>query len=439
MSKYNDTVIHRIELLLTLDYLLNYTDADHPATQQDICRHARNFGLKYEGGKPGDDVKRQRIGDCLQWLQSLSNKFKNTDKIPFIINSTESGKFYIEEKNHLKKEEIIKILAAIENDKYTKEDDANSLINKLLDVLTNKRNREFYLNELENENKKVRKYTDSTNRNIKLISKAFKENKCILITRSYFGKVTDENKNNASFISNNEDNPNVRFGYIKEDIFCRVYKIEEFDNKPYALLIPINQRGIVFEPISHLNIPRLPLRELLIEDETDDNRLDELFKDNNRLLSSRYESLETYLDEQIMPEGGPAFKTSFYFLYRYFKEVKRSFEEYFAKELPVIKCNSFKVNTSQINRGKALELPHEVDKYAIECEKCNDDEKHPKYGVVNITINRNAFISWLFHNPNIIDIVRVISPNSINYFLAHRYEALAMKHLDLYEKTRIEK
>ena len=44
----SDTRIHQIELLLTLDYLLRFTDEDHPATQQDICRHATDFGLKYD-------------------------------------------------------------------------------------------------------------------------------------------------------------------------------------------------------------------------------------------------------------------------------------------------------------------------------------------------------------------------------------------------------
>ena len=41
---HSDTRIHQIELLLTLDYLLNYTDEFNPATQIDICEHARSNG-----------------------------------------------------------------------------------------------------------------------------------------------------------------------------------------------------------------------------------------------------------------------------------------------------------------------------------------------------------------------------------------------------------
>ena len=59
---HSDTRIHQIELLLTLDYLLNYTDEFNPATQIDICEHARKYGLKFDkNAKTGNQVRRQRI------------------------------------------------------------------------------------------------------------------------------------------------------------------------------------------------------------------------------------------------------------------------------------------------------------------------------------------------------------------------------------------
>ena len=80
----SDTLIHRAELLITLDYLLNHTDENHPATQQDICRHARNFGLKYvDNAKTGNDIRRQRIGDVLRFLKEISSKYQ--DSFPFIM------------------------------------------------------------------------------------------------------------------------------------------------------------------------------------------------------------------------------------------------------------------------------------------------------------------------------------------------------------------
>lgn len=424
MSKYSDTVLHRIEILLTLDYLLKYTDVNHPATQQEICRYARTFGLRYEGGKPGDDVRRQRIGDCLQWLQAICYKFANTDKIPFMINSTDSGKFYIEEKNHLNEEQIIKILAAIQNDKYTKDGDTDLLINKLLDFLSNKHNREFYLQELEKENKRVKKYNALMNRKLRLINEAFKEKKSILIIQTHFGRLSQENNNDNSTIK-----PKVNFGNIEEKIYYRVYRIEEHNNKPYAILIPINRHGVIFDAVENLNIPHLPKREVLMEDETSDNRLNELFKINNKFLAKYYESLDEYVAEQIVPEDGLAFKSSFYFEYRFAMRVKKSFEEYFGKEIPIIKCDKFKIDKRFISHGKAIEIPRKVDEYAIKCEKYEGDG-NPKFGVVNITINRNALVSWLFNNPSIADVIDVVAPISINSLLGNRFLEILLKYQD---------
>lgn len=84
-----DKQIHRIELLITLDYLLNFTDEEHPATQQKICRYATEFGLKYDSTKTsGNEVKRQRIKESLDFLKEISDKF--SDKVPFIIETTDS-------------------------------------------------------------------------------------------------------------------------------------------------------------------------------------------------------------------------------------------------------------------------------------------------------------------------------------------------------------
>lgn len=115
---FSDTRIHQIELLLTLDYLLRFTDENHPATQIDICRHANNFGLKYDSkAKSSNDVRRQRIGDCLKFLMEVTSKFP--EEAPFILQQNNSGKYYIESKNYLSEDQVIKILAAVKNYRYT--------------------------------------------------------------------------------------------------------------------------------------------------------------------------------------------------------------------------------------------------------------------------------------------------------------------------------
>ena len=90
--------IRQIELLLTLDYLLHHTDDHHPATQIDICEHAREYGLKFDKNESkGNEIKRQRISECLRLLEDIGNAYP--DKVPFNLLTTDSGKYYIEQRN----------------------------------------------------------------------------------------------------------------------------------------------------------------------------------------------------------------------------------------------------------------------------------------------------------------------------------------------------
>ncbi len=169
-----DKQIHRIELLITLDYLLNFTDEEHPATQQKICRYATEFGLKYDSTKTsGNEVKRQRIKESLDFLKEISDKF--SDKVPFIIETTDSGKYYVEQKFYLSEEQVIKIIAAIKNDKYTADEDTDFLIERILDNFANRFNRDRYLKEASNLTNNVKKFNKESDRKINLINKLLKK------------------------------------------------------------------------------------------------------------------------------------------------------------------------------------------------------------------------------------------------------------------------
>ena len=412
-----DTEIHQIELLLTLDYLLNYTDKDHPASQQDICRHAKDFNLKYDpNATKGNDVRRQRIGDCLQFLLFISDKFKDTDKIPFVVNSTNTGKFYIEEKNHLNKDQIINILAAVKNDKYLKNEDTDDLIDKLLNSLCNKNNKKLYKEELEKKNKRVIKYRKALNRKIKLIQKAYEERKCIMILHSdwripSFDRIVDDN----IVVDNNVIYPKL----VEDEVFCRVYRIEEHNNKPYVILLPLKEEGIIFESIDNLNIPiQLSERKLLIDDEEDEDRLEYLFESNNPALAEKYHSLEEYIQKSVRPEGGFVVKTSFYFPYQCINRVKKSFEEYFSREMPYVKCLRFNIKENEASENQDSSMN---DEYAIECEPIEESFSNCGLAVVNIEINRQALVSWLENNPSVARVVDVVSPRSVNEEVGNYY------------------
>lgn len=411
MAKKSETTIHQIEILLTLDYLLKYTDKDHPATQQDICRYSKNYGLKYDPKETkGNDVRRQRIGNCLEFLQYISYKYEN--KIPFVIETTDNHKFYLKEKNSLSDDQIIKILAAVQNDKYTKDEDTTLLTEKLLDSLTNKYNRQEIINEVAEANKGVKKYDGSINRKIRLINKAYNEKKTIDIIFTVY-----DSKGIKKY--------NYRFRY-------RVYKIIEFKGVPYVLLIPIYTDDIVmfkdnfiFDRIENLNIPKGNERSVLNED--DDRDLNNWFnKKVKPTLSVKCSSIEEFIKNNIMPISGNCIKVSFYFKKVFLKFIKPSFEEFFSTNLDYVGCNSFDINEE--NEVNLLN-----DKFYIQPQPLKSGEV-PEYYVVNTIINFDAFMSWLVgdvHNNGEItfsDIVIVVGPYKINKYLYKHYLNHA-KHL----------
>lgn len=408
---FSDTRIHQIELLLTLNYLLRYTDEYHPATQQDICRHATEFGLKYNPeAKSGNDVRRQRIADCLKFLMEVNNKFPG--RVPFVLETTDSGKYYIDQKNYLSEEQVIQILAAVQNDKYTQEEDSNFLVERLLDLFANVHNREHYRDELKKLNKGVKKYNLETNRKIRLVNKALKEGKMLKIRDEiyYLGK-TD----------------------IKiYDFWYRVYKIKEYKNKPYALLIPIYTKDIVFykgyffDAIENLNIPKGPDKEVLLSDFEDGRDLDKLFRKKSSWIHKYYDSPETMIKKNKMPVSGMAFKTGFYFKTVFLPFVKQSFEEFFSINLEYQGCVSFEIfNDEEI-------MPNE-DKDYIHFYPLKPGEK-AEYYVVNTFVDPDAFLSWLVtdvHNDgctNISDMVEVVGPYRINKSLYSFYKEHANKY-----------
>ena len=187
----SDANLHRIDLLLTLDYLLNHTNENHPATQIKICEYARKFGLNYDKkNTTGNDVDRRRISASLEFLHNLTNS-NQADKIPFKVEKTEGGKYFISTKFSLEKEEIIKILSSLQNDKYIKKQETDTLIEKLLNIFVNEQSREEYKKELSINDREVRKINPTFNRKMRLVNKAYKEGKMIKIGH----KIYVDNKN----------------------------------------------------------------------------------------------------------------------------------------------------------------------------------------------------------------------------------------------------
>ena len=128
--KRTDTEIHQTDLLLTLDYLLHHTSEKRPATQLAICRYAATKGFRFDEENPaGNDVKRQRISDCLEFLEAFTHR---TPKVlPFQVAKTPKGKYYVTNRS-LNEADLARIVSDIYAAKGTTKKRADELVRKIV-------------------------------------------------------------------------------------------------------------------------------------------------------------------------------------------------------------------------------------------------------------------------------------------------------------------
>ncbi len=427
----SDTRIHQIELLLTLDYLLNYTDEENPATQIDVCEHARKYGLKFDkNAKQGNQVRRQRIGDCFKFLKEVSDNFAGD--VPFVLETTDSGKYYIEQKHGLNEGQVAKILAAISNDKYTKDEDVNFLIDRVLDAFsTDEKNKDIINTEYKRLLKGVKKYGKETIRKINLVEKAYREGKMIKI------KIPIMDERNGIIV-------NYYFWY-------RVYMIKEFHSKPYTFMLPIGQinannvsgrlkffNDYIFEPIENIDIADESEKNVLCSDLDENRDFDKLFQEKCPKLAKTYGSLDEMLKRRILPHGGKTCIVSFYFNFGVKDILKRSFEDFFSEDFRYQEINTAQGLEDQIKNLVGL---INDDTVIIDRQKYHQNLKR---GLVNISVDSNSFLSWLLSDPNgdgyvcIADMITIIKPISLNEKIAEYHYLHMMKKLAYLDKNRKE-
>lgn len=421
----SDTRIHHIELLLTLDYLLNYTNEEHPATQQDICRHAIKYGLKYDSNaKQGNDVRRQRIGECLKFLKEVCDTFP--DKVPFILEKTNSGKYYIEQKNNLNKEDIITILSSIKDNKELAEEDSSYYIDSLLNVLSNVYEKDDIKKETFSVNKFAYKNDRETSRKIRLVKKAFNKKKLILVRWEIYPMASHENP------------------YI-EDKWYRVYKVDEYYNELYALLLPVDDSSNVlryhpmFEKVRLLNIPNKKEREILVDDFEENRDLEKLLelcsKPINGIMGLSYK-----IKKNLFPLQGRVVFVSFHFRLAFEKFIKPLYKQFFQKDLEYTKCKEFEIK--HMYRCGFKRLPHEEMVDVIVPTPLKKGEV-PKYGVVNLEVNEIGFFGWINIDPHneghayVSDMIKIVSPSRYNLRLGKLYLDHFKKYLSSYSSEDI--
>jgi hypothetical protein len=394
----SDTQIHHVELLLTLDYLLNNTDEKHPATQQAICLHAKHFGYHYDpNAKSGNDVRRQRIGGCLSFLYDVSQK--NKGKLPFVINKTESNKYYAESKYDLSENQVIETIAAIKNDKFISQEETSYLENKILRAfLSSKESRGSIGADAEARSQGIQKFSCSSSRNLKLVARALFGK--LLIRVNYYS-LQGEDKNSAM---------------MKHFNWYRVYKIKEYNKIPYAFLIPVNGGGYKFEPIDELDIP--------------DDCLSEEFYPNRDLNALYFKKAEgdcsrmgsTPLDKLFETAKIPLLEgfirtSSFYFSKKYLYLIRQRYFNFFGSMMVYTSTSLEEIK--KFSRLKKI-FPKEV---------VGGD-----YYYVSTTMNTSSFMGWLMSDTResgdktIGELVHVLEPTMVVKHMAYRYKELAEKY-----------
>ena len=401
-----DTRIHQIELLLTLDYLLNHTDEDHPATQISICEHAKKFGLRFDkNAKSGNQIRRQRVGECLKFLKEINDRFPA--ELPFLMESTDSGKFYIEQRGGLSESQVAKILAAITNDKYTKDEDVSFLSERILGAFSSgEENRRAIDSEYKNLVRSGKKYGKEDSRKINLVEKAYREGKMIKIRLSVH---------------------DVKRGAVVDYFFWyRVYLIKEIQNKLYAFMLPIGQIDVnkecgrvrffanfVFDSIEDIDVADGTERNVLCADFEDRRDFEQLFRQKCPALARKYGTIDGMLEKTILPKNGTSCIVTFYFNLGLKKIIKRSFENYFSEEFRYREVDAVPEVVDETPSAKGGTFK----------EGFRDDAT-VRYGLANISVDLKSFKSWLLSDPHgdgcvdISDMVTVTKPISINQDLA---------------------
>ena len=379
------------DLLITLDYLLTRTNEAHPANTSEMCRYARDeYGLTYkenEDSSVGNQVKHTRFGQCIDFLFEVNKKHPGA--LPFALKRKNgTGKAYVEYKYNFDNEQIIKLLAAVKNDKYTSNRDADIILDNLLYLLSNVYNRDELEQKIEDFTKHVNKPNALTKRRIRIVQKALNEGMTFQVERDIF------------------ENGKMH----KVLLYCRVYQIKEYRNKLYAVLIPLTKRFILCDAIENLKIKE----DSLMEDDKRD--LEKEFISRNSYASYFFENFDDMIGKNIIPTNLVANRVSFYFDYDNYELIKSSFENFFSESPNIVLCNKFNLSDK-----KGLSL--KSNEFFIEPIKLVDGEV-PSYGVVNLVVNRTAFESWLISDPLgtgkvlIADLVNIAGPESLNIYLA---------------------
>ena len=347
MAIISSNKLARTELLIILSYLLKKTDKEHLSKQTDIEEYAiNNFNVT---------IKRQRITEILENLKEISDEYEGL--VPFKVESVNTGtrsKYYISNRT-LNEEAISTIINAIKNDKYIPVDETNILIEKLLKVNANEYIKETILNQ-NKDNNYTSKKSQKAKEDRKLIQNAI-DNKLFIEF-----KVSDIRLLNSS-------SPVSYSAIFDKDYLFKGYphSIKKFDNIDYVLFVIPSQRDLICVPLTTLKIQNIIAVGEVQSLDTAVN------------LYEGYDSIEEYLNDNILPFDGKLMKIRFSFELNEsnLDTLHDSFKNFFNKSFTYTKETKTKTKNIRVD-GVIKEVIDEVE-----------------FGVVELKMQKNLFLEWL--------------------------------------------
>ena len=379
------------DLLITMDYLLRKTGIDRPANTLEMCRYARDeFGLVYqesENGSAGNQVKHTRFKQCIDFLFEVQERHPGA--LPFVLKRNASRKAYVESKFGFGEEDIMKLLMAVKNDRYTSSEDADALIDNLIYLLVTPDKQSKVEGDMQVYSKQVQRVEGDTRTKLDLVIEARRSGRILVIFKDL------------------EENGRI----VKKRLNCRVYNYVEYRNQTYVTLIAVNEPLVLFEAVANLEIHNPPLME---DDERD---LERALREERRLVSPLLRGL--YRPRRPDDEtGGPTI--SFSYEYKDHAIVEGSFRNHFGHSLRATRCAHFFVQPE----GDSFRLCPDPRLFGGEARYC----------VANLALSPSAFLSWLISDPKgkgdcvVADYVDVASPRSLNEDLAKFFQGRYAKY-----------
>ena len=264
----------RMEMLITIDYLLNETyDEKHAAKQVDIVEYAKNnYGMI---------IRRDRIAQILIHLEELAVHSPNL--LPFelgVVNLPVIKKYFIK-RRMFKDNEVVKIISAIKSDSKLSSEETDKLCNKFLDATVNKERYKAILQKASKRGGKVNKITGKKY----IIQEGFIdaiENNAIIkfrLKRFYDG---------VGVSSPNIKIRNLVRKYVVEDAYAYAYQTYTIKNALYLVLYVPNERFAIitkYDNVVFLDVKRS-------------------FKDDIEYIIDNYDSIDEWVDNHFSGKDG---------------------------------------------------------------------------------------------------------------------------------------